>query len=365
MGEKVVSFTGIKGFVTVAWGYPKNLGVVELGPNLFQFNLPNPGDREKILERGPWVIDNQMLVVNRWMEGIEGNMEAFKLAPMWVQVWNLPIHWITKEIGRKIGAVFHQVKDVIIPQMGGKEGRHLKMFVTVDLSKPLLRRTIVKTEEILTWVAFKYERCPDFCYNCGFVGHGERTCTSQLEVLGRNVDNQYGPWLRAGNTKSSPQTKQSRHEVDKDKRYWKFLNGNLVEIAQPSSVLEKNQLELNKVLERERQDRQNLSKDLNDLSVDGEVSGLFQEEVHTGGSLRQQEVQEQAERGKDEQKGALVVGAAKTPLVESCAEMEEDSSLAIPVVSNVGNLEGALEGEMLLQEMFNKNGKVQEAIRKQ
>ncbi|XP_027169532.1 uncharacterized protein LOC113774320 [Coffea eugenioides] len=193
MSEKVASFTGVKGFATVAWGYPKNLGVVELGPNLFQFNIPNHEDRERILEGGPWVIDNQMLVLNRWKEGIEGDVEAFKLAPVWVQVWNLPMHWISKEVGRKIGAVFKQVKDVIILQMGGKEGRHLKMFVTMDLSKPLLRGTIVKIEGTMIWVAFKYERCPDFCYNCGFVGHGERTCTKQQESSRRNVDNQFGP----------------------------------------------------------------------------------------------------------------------------------------------------------------------------
>lgn len=131
------------------------------------------------MEGGPWVIDNQILVLNRWKEGIEGNLEAFKMATLWVQVWNLPVHWVTREVGRKIGVVFKQVKDVIIPQLGGKEGRHLKTLALVDLSKPLLRGTIVKTEGTMKWVAFKYERCPNFCYNYGIVGHGERTCTNQ------------------------------------------------------------------------------------------------------------------------------------------------------------------------------------------
>ena len=78
---------------------------------------------------------------------------------MWVQAWNLPIHCVTKEVGRKIGAVFKKGKDVIIPQMGGKEGRHLKMLFLADLPKPLLRGTIVKMAGTMKWVAFKYERC--------------------------------------------------------------------------------------------------------------------------------------------------------------------------------------------------------------
>ena len=67
------------------------------------------------------------------------------MASLWVQVWNLPVHWLVREVGCKIGAVFKQVKDVIIPHMGGKKGKHLKMLVLADLSKPFLRGTIVKT----------------------------------------------------------------------------------------------------------------------------------------------------------------------------------------------------------------------------
>ncbi|XP_071916207.1 uncharacterized protein [Coffea arabica] len=204
MGEKIASYTGVKNFVSIACGYPKHLSVLELGPNLFQCNIPNSQEKERIVDGGPWVIDNQILVLNRWEEGIEGNLEAFKLAYLWVQVWNLPVHWVIREVGRKIGGVFRQVKDVIIPQTGGKEGRHLKMLALVDLAKPLLRGTIVKTEGTMKWVVFKYERCPDFCYNCGLVGHGERTCTNQQEIAREYADNQHGPWMRAGNFKGSP-----------------------------------------------------------------------------------------------------------------------------------------------------------------
>ncbi|XP_071924844.1 uncharacterized protein [Coffea arabica] len=119
-GEKVANFTGVKKFVTVAWGYPKDLRITELGPNLFQFLIPREDEREKILNGGPWILDNQILILRSWEQGIEEDENAFRLAPLWVQVWNLPLHWIAKEVGRKIGKVFDQVKEVIIPQGGGK-----------------------------------------------------------------------------------------------------------------------------------------------------------------------------------------------------------------------------------------------------
>lgn len=63
IGEKVANFTRIKKFTNHAWGYPKNLQVTKLGPNLFQFQLDKVEDRRRILVGGPWIMDNQILVV--------------------------------------------------------------------------------------------------------------------------------------------------------------------------------------------------------------------------------------------------------------------------------------------------------------
>ena len=35
IGEKVANFTEVKNFTNHAWGYPRNMIVTELGPNLF------------------------------------------------------------------------------------------------------------------------------------------------------------------------------------------------------------------------------------------------------------------------------------------------------------------------------------------
>lgn len=203
-GEKIVNYVGVKNFVNTAWGYPRALRIIELGPNMFQFYIQSGEDRDRILEGGPWIMDNQMLVLRYWYDGIEDDEAAFNKAQLWVQVWNLPVHWISKEAGRKIGAVFLEVKDVIVPQVGGKEGRHLKILVSVDMSQPLLRGTTVTMNGTCKWISFKYERCPDFCYCCGVIGHCERNCKLHIQVSRGKVENQFGPWLRANIGKGSP-----------------------------------------------------------------------------------------------------------------------------------------------------------------
>ncbi|KAL3525116.1 hypothetical protein ACH5RR_013488 [Cinchona calisaya] len=82
---------------------------------LFNFNLIE--DLTRVLSSRPWIIDDQSL-----------------------------------ESRLKISRVFHSIKDVSIPQEGGKEGRHLKLLVEIDIAKPLLRGTLDRLEGITKWV---------------------------------------------------------------------------------------------------------------------------------------------------------------------------------------------------------------------
>ncbi|XP_027152214.1 uncharacterized protein LOC113752292 [Coffea eugenioides] len=162
------------------------------------------GDVDSDIRGGPWILDNQILVMKKWTEGIEEDDQAFRIAPLWLQVWNLPVHWLLKDVGRKIGLVFKGVREVIVPQIGGKEGRHLKLLVDADISRPLMRGTTVQLNGTIKWLSFRYERCPDFCYKCGIVGHSERSCKAEVRLGKDKQDNQYGPWMRASWGKGSP-----------------------------------------------------------------------------------------------------------------------------------------------------------------
>ena len=60
-GDKIANYTGVKNFVASAWGYPKELKVTELGPNFFQFGIQGEDIRERIINGGPWILDNRYL----------------------------------------------------------------------------------------------------------------------------------------------------------------------------------------------------------------------------------------------------------------------------------------------------------------
>ncbi|KAL0007003.1 hypothetical protein SO802_008505 [Lithocarpus litseifolius] len=80
---------------------------------------------------------------------------------------------VAMEIGETIGNV--------IPSEHTKEmvGRDfLRVRVEIDVSKPLCRgRKIAINANEFIWVAFKYEKLPNFCYWCGRVSHADKECS--------------------------------------------------------------------------------------------------------------------------------------------------------------------------------------------
>nr|XP_027101523.1 uncharacterized protein LOC113722408 [Coffea arabica] len=141
-------------------------------------------DIELVLSKRPWIYDGQPLVLLEWQADLEEAESAFNRTLLWVQIWNLPLHWVTKEARRKIGEIFVGVREVIIPQGRGKESKHLKILAEMNFREPLPRGTVVKSNVGTRWIEFTYKKCPDFCFCCGRVGHNERICSRN----GINID---------------------------------------------------------------------------------------------------------------------------------------------------------------------------------
>nr|XP_027108780.1 uncharacterized protein LOC113728590 [Coffea arabica] len=211
-GDRTANITGMRSFATNVWPQLKNVKITEIKVNMFQFIFESRKDIELVLSKRPWIYDGQPLVLLEWQADLEEKEQAFCRTLMWVQIWNLPLHWVTKEAGRKIGGIFAGVREVIIPQGGGKEGKHLKILAEVNLKEPLPRGSMVKSNGGTRWIEFKYEKCPDFCFCCGLIGHNERICNRKGVDVDR--ENQYGNWLRASFPRSP--RKKGRNDGDQE-----------------------------------------------------------------------------------------------------------------------------------------------------
>lgn len=56
------------------------------------------------------------------------------------------------ETGRKLGMLLGNTLNVLVTNKGGNKGRHIKMLIELDLTKPLARGTKLKYKQNEIWV---------------------------------------------------------------------------------------------------------------------------------------------------------------------------------------------------------------------
>lgn len=139
-----------------------------------------------MVNRRVWTFNQQYLILKEWKESMNVHNEAFNLVQIWVQIWNVPLKWMSKEVGAKIGKLFSEVSEVLIPETCSSRGICIKLLATVNLEKPLLRGANIKLGSEVCWVDFKYEQIAAFYFYCGRVGYSERVCASRGEYLRLN-----------------------------------------------------------------------------------------------------------------------------------------------------------------------------------
>ena len=87
----------------------------------------------------PWLYERYLLNVHPWKPRLKRDSIVLIDCNMWpVQVWNVPLHRMSEDVGLKIGQTLGGMFD-IIPGNGSKKGRYTRLKVMMNISKPLLR----------------------------------------------------------------------------------------------------------------------------------------------------------------------------------------------------------------------------------
>uniref|UniRef100_A0A803PJK4 Reverse transcriptase domain-containing protein n=1 Tax=Cannabis sativa TaxID=3483 RepID=A0A803PJK4_CANSA len=165
-------------------------------------------DLLRILSKEPWHFQNQHLVLCLPSVLQNASLESFTITPFWIQVYRLPFLRKSEDLTRNIGGLIGNYIDVHEDSLNEGWGPFLRIRVEIDVSKPLLRGQMVAFPWIKDelWLEFRYERLPDFCYECGIIGHVFDKCQVYLEKIddGKEPDLAYGPWMEGSPLPKSP-----------------------------------------------------------------------------------------------------------------------------------------------------------------
>ncbi|KAH7575706.1 hypothetical protein JRO89_XS02G0199800 [Xanthoceras sorbifolium] len=107
---------------------------------------------------------------------------------------------MTLKIGRFLGSQIGTVREVDAGASGDCLGKYIRVRVEIDIGKPLQRFLKVNLGSSAKDVVMllRYERLPEYCFECGMVSHSIRECDCGLGPGGRGKDEvAYGLWMRA------------------------------------------------------------------------------------------------------------------------------------------------------------------------
>ncbi|KAL5812851.1 hypothetical protein ACOSQ3_027801 [Xanthoceras sorbifolium] len=124
----------------------------------------------------------------------------FKFSEFWIHIYNIPLACMNCKVARLIA---EEVGTIVDFSIDSKDlwGKFLRIKVSIDITKPLKRGIRLRLANFDTMITalIKYERLPDFCYGCRFIGHSFRECYNSevRKNIMEGVEPKFGGWLRA------------------------------------------------------------------------------------------------------------------------------------------------------------------------
>ncbi|KAL9417008.1 hypothetical protein AB3S75_040075 [Citrus x aurantiifolia] len=193
-----VSIEGLKMAMQRVWRTSREVKIEKLGDNVFMFKFGSEVDKRSIMVGGPWHFDRAFIALTEPAGIRDIKKQDFSHVSFWVQIHDVPIMCMSKDMAAELGKVIGKVKEVETDAAGECFGQFLRLRISIDITKPLKKIIELEQEEEDADdipMRVMYERLPDFCFCYGRIGHQYRECVyykfqSKDELA-------YGPWLKA------------------------------------------------------------------------------------------------------------------------------------------------------------------------
>jgi hypothetical protein len=153
--DKNVNQKAFKTIFSNIWRIVGSVKFKELKDNIWLFEFSDDGDKRRVLDGWLWSFDRQILVFNEFDGSNSPSQLDFRHSLFWVQVHEMPLLCMNKNVGTKIGNTLGILEDVDVVGNGLGWGSYLHLRVSLDIMKPLDRGRALNFAGKSTWIEFK------------------------------------------------------------------------------------------------------------------------------------------------------------------------------------------------------------------
>ncbi|GAA0161733.1 hypothetical protein LIER_17980 [Lithospermum erythrorhizon] len=86
--------------------------ILDMGFNLFHIMFNDESKMTRIVQGEPWLFEGYSILLGPWRVGMQADQVVLNTFPCWVQIWNLPLAFVNKEMGLSVGAHIGMVLEV-------------------------------------------------------------------------------------------------------------------------------------------------------------------------------------------------------------------------------------------------------------
>ncbi|KAK1660880.1 hypothetical protein QYE76_049039 [Lolium multiflorum] len=168
-----------KYFIDEAWRLRKGIEYSEKGKNYYMFTLFSKGDYDFVMRGGPWIFNQNALLVKGLNDAAQPSEIVLNSVPVWVRIYDVPWGKQTEVWGRRYGDGLGKTLEVDVPATEQDKKEFLRVRVELPYSRRLQTQIVTgvkgKPQEVKVF-KLKYERVPYYCSHCGFMGHKKDEC---------------------------------------------------------------------------------------------------------------------------------------------------------------------------------------------
>ncbi|WOG87678.1 hypothetical protein DCAR_0206909 [Daucus carota subsp. sativus] len=180
------------------WKPGKGVYIKTVEANLFIFQFYHAIDLNRVIEGSPWSFNRKVLLISRMNDSMNPRCIPLDTLDLWVQVHDVKPGFMSERVMKEVGNQVGRYISSCPSNYKGVWREYMRIRVTIDITKPLRRRMKVRTSgSEWSWITFKYEHVPTFCFICGIIGHADKFCSKLFDTPENEITRPYGAGMRA------------------------------------------------------------------------------------------------------------------------------------------------------------------------